>query len=82
MIGFFSEPRLTDDPGRRRDVAGETVLAAAASCRMYPSERGLCGVLPVEAVAGAIAHQAAPSSSRRARFTADRMNSARFLNGL
>lgn len=40
------------------DVAGEAERVAAASCRVYPSERGLCGVPPVEALARAIVHRA------------------------
>jgi hypothetical protein len=40
------------------DVDGEAERVAAESCRVYPSERGLCGVPPVEALARAIVHRA------------------------
>ena len=36
------------------DVAGEIGLAAGASCRIYPNERGHCGVPSIETVISAI----------------------------
>src|SRR5216683_5788608 len=41
------------------DVAGEAGRAGAASCRVYPSERGLCGVPSAETIAAAIAQRTA-----------------------
>ena len=41
------------------DVAGEAGRAAAASCRVYPSERGLRGVPPVETIASAMVQRKA-----------------------
>jgi hypothetical protein len=41
------------------DVAGEAGRVAGASCRVYPSERGLRGVPPVETIANAIMHRKA-----------------------
>jgi hypothetical protein len=38
------------------DVAGDAEQAVGASCRVYPSERGLCGVPSVESIARAIVH--------------------------
>lgn len=40
------------------DVAGDAVDATATSCRIYASERGLCGVPPPETIAAAIAQRA------------------------
>src|SRR5712692_948027 len=52
LLRFGSPTILVDGV----DVAGEAGRAAAASCRVYPTERGLRGVPPVEAIAGAIVH--------------------------
>jgi hypothetical protein len=50
LLRFGSPTILVDGV----DVAGDVGRAAAASCRVYQSERGLRGVPPVEAIAGAI----------------------------
>src|SRR5258708_33525736 len=66
LLRFGSPTILVDGV----DVAGEAGGAAAASCRVYPGERGLRGVPPVEAFAEAIAHRAmlanAPQISKSA----------------
>jgi hypothetical protein len=59
LLRFGSPTILVDGV----DVAGEAGHAAAASCRVYPSERGLRGVPPVEAIAGAIVHHAVMASA-------------------
>jgi alkylmercury lyase len=41
------------------DVAGEAGRAAGVSCRVYPSERGLRGVPPVETIASAMVQRKA-----------------------
>src|SRR5260370_39226855 len=45
------------------DVAGEAGRAGAASCRVYPSERGLCGVPSAETIAAAIAQRTAVATT-------------------
>ena len=50
LLGYGSPTILVDGV----DVAGDAERAAGASCRVYPSERGLCGVPPAEALARAI----------------------------
>jgi len=55
----FGSPTILVDGA---DVAGEAGRAAAASCRVYPGERGLRGVPSAETIAGAIAHRAALAS--------------------
>ena len=59
LLRFGSPTILVDGV----DVAGEAGRAAAASCRVYPSERGLRGVPPVEAIARAIVHRAVMASA-------------------
>ncbi len=59
LLRFGSPTILVDGV----DVAGEAGRAAAASCRVYPGERGLRGVPPLEALADAIAHRTALASA-------------------
>lgn len=48
-----------------RDVSGETGLATAALCRVYPAEGGLRGIPPIEAITRAIAPHAIPLAGRQ-----------------
>jgi hypothetical protein len=59
LLRFGSPTILVDGV----DAAGEAGGAATASCRLYPSERGVRGVPPVEAIAGAIVHRAVRASA-------------------